>query len=206
MKKLLATALTLALSVPTGAAFAETIKYSTKGTYASTGWHTSDNCAYSFLDVSAGDSATRQTGSGPVTSSYVGVYYSSSNWCTGEYQYQYGSAWGEGEVNVGPKAVTVQATLDSYDYMTGAVNTIEVDLTFVGNGEFTSRGVSNNMTTSGPVRTHYRSVGSTESADVSGTVTLNGTDLTGGATTPTWGWLSTSNNGTVEIVVPDVMH
>lgn len=198
MKKVLVTALTLALAGAASAAVAETIKYTTKDHHAYAGWHLSDDCSYFSLDVSANEYATRQTGSGPVSGSYVGVYYSSSNWCTGEYHYQY--AYGDGTVKGGAKSVTVQANLESYNYMTGETGAIAVDLIFVGNGEYTSKGVSNFMSTSGPVRTRSRSVGSSESADVTGTVTLNGTDMT--TDTPAWGWIGRSNHGSTEIVTP----
>lgn len=199
MKTVLATTLALAIAGTTSMAFAETVKYSTKDNYAYAIWHNSDDCSYSSLDVSATESATRQTGSGPITSSYVGVYYSSSNWCTGEYQY--GAAYGAGNVGVGPKSMTVQATLDTVDYMTGENVVIDVDLTFVGNGEYVTKGVSNNVTIAGPVRTRYRNVGSSESADVSGTVTQNGTSLI--TTELAWAGIGKSNNGTIEITKPD---
>lgn len=202
MKKILATALTLALASATSAAIAETIKYSTKDSYAYASWYASDDCSYSSLNVSASEAATRQTGSGPVTSSYVGVFYSSSNWCTGEYDYGYGYAQGAGDVNVEPKATRVQATLESYDYMSGEIKEIVVDLAFTGNGEYASRGMSNYMSTDGPIRTRSRSVGSSESANVAGTVTVNGVDLIQNSASA-WASIGKSSSGSIEVMTPD---
>lgn len=199
MSKLLSTALVLAIATSGGTAAAEAIKYTTKDNYAYAGWHSSDDCSYSSVDVSASEYASKQTGSGPISGSYVGVYYSGTNWCTGEYSSGY--AYGDGNVAVSPNAVTVRASLPSWDYVSGESQLIELDLKFVGNGEYSSRGISKHTTTSGPVRTRNRHVGSSASADVTGTITLDGVNLVPAGLA--WGDIGKSSHGSVEIYLPE---
>lgn len=201
MKKLLATTIALVVMSAAGIAVAETTKYTTKGSHVDATWSSYDECSSSYVNVMGSESATRQTKTGPVTGSYVSAYYSFSSWCNDEYTYQSGYASGEGEVAIGPKGATLKATLSGYNYDTGETDTLEVDLTAVGNGEFTSKGTSHDTFSSGTYRYKSRQTGTSESADATGTVVLNGTAIATGEAT--WAGVGKSSYGTMEFYKPD---
>lgn len=203
MKTVIATTLAMALVGTAGAAAAETVKYTTKGSHADATWSASDDCSYSYVSVSAGESVTRQTKTGPVSGSMVSVSYSMSNWCTDEYSYVSGYADGAGEVTVGAKSVSAKATLFGYDYMTGETNTIEVEFSAQANGESATRGFAHEMYSSGMTRFQSRQASSYQSADATGQVILNGTPLATGAAS--WSSIGKSSYGTKEVFTADAV-
>ncbi len=198
MKILFTTALALTVASFAFTAIAETTKYSTKGLHTNASWYESDDCSYESLSVSASEAISRQTGTPSTTSTFIGVSYSYSNWCTGQYESRYGS--GEGVVAGGLNSVEVEGSIPFFNYVTNELSTVSVDLTFTSNGEYSSRGTSNFVYVTGPVRNRYRSVGSFESANVSGTVVEDGENL---ADLPlSWAEIGKISNGTLEIVKP----
>lgn len=200
MKKLLATTVALVVMSAAGTAIAETVKYTTKGSYVDATWSSYDDCSSSYVSITGGESATRQSKSGPVTGSYVSAYYSFSSWCNDEYTYHSGYASGEGQVEVGPKGITLDATLTGYNYNTNETEVFELDLVAVGNGEYTSRGTSNDMFSSGMYRYKSRQTGTYESADATGTVVVNGSVIASGEAT--WAGVGKSTYGTMEFFKP----
>lgn len=201
MKSLIASTLVMALAATAGAAAAETVKYATKGSHAEATWYASSDCTYSYVSVSAGESVTRQSKSGPVSGNMVSVSYSISDWCDDEYNYISGYAYGEGNVVVTQKSVSANATVYGYNYITGEMDTLEIQFSAQGNGESITRGFGHDMSSSSMGRYQSRQSSTYESADATGQVTLNGTSLASGQAT--WGSVGKSSYGTMEIFKVD---
>lgn len=197
MKSILASALVLALVGTAGVASAETIKYSSKGAYANASWGTWDECTSEYLHVSGSESATRETGTSPTSGSYLYVSYDKYDWCTGEFQWFFGES--KGQVIAGQK-VTLKGSVTGFSYPAESEATAIVDLTLTSNGEYSSKGTTNYVTTSGGVRTRFRSVGSSESANVSGTVTIDGVNVSNGSP---WAEIGRSSNANMLIIKAD---
>ncbi|MCJ7709962.1 MAG: hypothetical protein MUQ32_03945 [Chloroflexi bacterium] len=79
-----------------------------------------------------------------------------------------------------------------------SLGTIDVDLTLTGTGRVERWHGTGSGGTAGSYQYTSHGSGSSRSADVSGTVTLDGASLTTDAT-PAYGWLFTSKNGYVDV-------
>jgi hypothetical protein len=167
---------------------------------ASASFHGSDECSSTDVYISGFTNVSSSRG-GPRTST-DGVYasYNTFNWCTGEYTYGFGFTE-DASVTGTPRHVDVRATVPIEEYSSEGgpvLRTMTVNLSFDANGDYTSHGV-NNYTYSTPFeRGHYRWVGRSTSADVSGTVTLDGMDLLA-TTTVRDATIFTSNSGSLTI-------
>ncbi|MFS0515437.1 hypothetical protein ACEYW6_12055 [Nostoc sp. UIC 10607] len=193
----IATALTL-LSLSTVPALAATAtKYQIKGQNAYASFYQSDDCSYTYVSVYGFDSATKSGSGAPISQTGGYLDYSSYNYCTGA-QF-YGSGFSENIPFTSNKlnSATLNGTFTVYDYYSETSKTATVNLTWTGTGD-TYRGKSNSRYQGPGYSSIYRSSGSSRDAQVSGTVTLDGTNLIANMTSS--GSLSTSSNGSLEII------
>ena len=79
-----------------------------------------------------------------------------------------------------------------------SLGVVDVDLTLTGTGRIERWHGTNSGGTAGSYQYTSHGTGTSRSADVSGTVTLDGTSLTAGATSA-YGWMFTSRNGYVDV-------
>ncbi|MBD2561096.1 MULTISPECIES: hypothetical protein [Nostoc] len=193
----IATALTL-LSLSTVPALAATAtKYQVKGQNAYASFYQSDDCSYTYVSVYGFDSVTKSGPGAPISQTGGYLDYSSYNYCTGA-QF-YGGGFTENIPFTSNKlnSATLNGTFTVYDYYSETSKTATVNLTWTGTGD-TYRGKSNSRYQGPGYSSIYRSSGSSRDAQVSGTVTLDGTNLIANMTS--YGSLSTSSNGSLEII------
>lgn len=196
MKKAIAGAVLTVLTVSLPAMAAVTYKYQFKGNNAYASFYTYDGCSSTSLNVSAYDSITKDGPGAPTSQVQAYLDYYSYNYCTGAYSSSYGSISNanfviDNQLN----SATLKDTFTVYDYSSNTNKTVEVDLTWTGQ-DFSSKGKSTNVYQTPTSITRYRSTGEYRDAQVSGTVTLDGTNLI--ANTYSYGSLSSSTNGTLE--------
>ncbi len=108
-------------------------------------------------------------------------------------------------LNTGHLAATFQAEeCLTWDEATGecletiSLGEVVVDLTLTGTGRIARWHGTSSGGTAGSYQYTSHGTGTSRSADVSGTVTLNGASLTAGATSA-YGWMFTSKNGYVDV-------
>lgn len=194
----IATALTLlSLStVPTLAATAT--KYQFKGNNASASFYQSDDCSYTSVYVYGFDNATKSGPGAPVSQTAAYLDYSSYNYCTGASLYGYG--YGENVSFTSNKlnSASLNGTFTIYDYNSGGTKTATVNLTWTGTGD-TYRGKYNSSYQGPGYLSKYRSTGSSRDAQVSGNITVDGTDIIANLTT-SYASLSTSSSGDLYII------
>jgi len=193
----IATALTLLTLTNVPVLAATATKYQFKGNNASAYFYQSDDCSYTDVSVNGFDNVTKSGPGAPVSQTGAYLYYSTYNFCTGTQSYGYG--FGDNVTFTSNKlnSATLNGTFTVYDYYSGASKTATVNLTWTGTGD-TYRGKYQSRSQGPGYTSIYRSSGSSRDADVTGTVTLNGTDLIANLTSS--GSLSTSSNGSLEII------
>jgi hypothetical protein len=194
----IATALTL-LSLSTVPALAATAtKYQFKGNNASASFYQSDDCGYNSVSVYGFDNSTKSGPGAPVSQTGAYLYYSSYNFCT-ETQ-SYGEGFGENVTFTTNKlnSAALNGTFTVYDYNSGSTKTATVNLTWTGTGD-TYRGKFNSSYQGTGYLSRYRSTGSSRDAQVSGNVTLDGTDIIANLTS-SYASLSTSSSGDLYII------
>ena len=167
----------------------------------------SDGCTYSYIDVYAIEEMLQSGPGGPVPTAYTAVFLNSWDWCTGQNSGGYG--WDTGAVIRGSavQSLATEATIPMTVCSSGppdwqptcASRTLLVDLAWAANGETASHGQSTRHTSSPYMTVHSRSVGSMTTADVAGTLLLDGTDL---LATMTWraGGLSRTREGEITFI------
>jgi hypothetical protein len=167
----------------------------------------SDGCTYDYITVYAIEEMTQSGPGGPAPTAYTAVFLNSWDWCTGQNSGGYG--WDTGAVIRGSavQSLVTEATIPMTvcssappDWQqTCASQTLLVDLAWAANGENASQGQSTQHTSSPYMTVHSRSVGSMTTADVAGTLLLDGTDL---LATMTWraGGLSRTREGEITFI------
>lgn len=150
---------------------------------ASASFYGSDECSSTSVYITGFTNVSGSAGGPPSYSDGVYASYDMFNWCTGEYTYGYGFS-DDATVTGNPSHLTVSATVPITEYSSDGTTTrtLVVNLSFDPNGDYTSHGVSNYRYSTPFERGHYRFVGRSTSADVTGTVTLDGMDLLAGTT------------------------
>lgn len=169
---------------------------------ATANFYGSDGCSYTNVYVSGYADAIGTAGGGrPTHSTVVYVDYYINNYCDGTYAYGYGSTTDGTVTGQDLQSAEVRATVPVYEYSStsgSSTGTAGVNLVFTANGNYVSRGESHYTYTTPFERVRNRQVGQSTSANVSGTVTLDGTNLLAGTTSQDAS-ISRSNSGTVTI-------
>lgn len=197
-----ATLTVLSLSLPAMAG--TTNKYTFKGQSASASFYQqNDDCSASSVYVWAADNVSRSAPGAPSAQKEAQVYYSNSNWCTGQYSYGYGSAPDATFTsNNSLKSAALNGTFTVYEYSSDnpeseVSKTVNVALAWTGTGD-TFRGNSHSLYQwmGGMSRSRYN--GSYRDAQVSGNVSLDGKNLI--SNLASYASLYSTNSGSMEIV------
>lgn len=196
MKTAIAGAVLTALSLSLPAVAATIDKYQFKGENASASFYQYDECNSTSVYVSAYTSITKSAPGAPTEQMGAYLDYYNYNYCTGTYSSGSGSS-PNATFTIDNKlsSATLKGTFAVYDYSSGTTKTADVNLTWTGVGD-TNRGKSQYTYQTPTSTTRYRSVGSDREAQVSGSVIVDGTNLT--ANTSSYGYLSSSNSGSVD--------
>jgi hypothetical protein len=185
----------LSLSLPTVAATTDTFQF--KGEHAYAFFGQSDGCSDTGVDVSVYDSVTRSSPGRATPQTEAYLYYYSYNYCTGTYSSGYGSSSNVTFTsNNQLSSATLNGTFSIYNYTSDTTKTANVALTWTGVGD-TFRGSSHSRYQGPGYTSNERSVGSSRTAQVSGSVTVDGNNLISGLSGA--GVLSSSNSGSVQI-------
>lgn len=190
----------LSFSLPAMAATTE--KFQVKGQNASASFYQSDDCSSSGVSVWAADSVSRSAPGAPTSEKGANVSYWNSNWCTGKYSYGYGYAPNVTfTANNQLSSASLKGTFKVDEYSSEnpdstTAKTVDVALNWTGTGE-TFRGHSSSHYQWMGGMSHSRYVGSYRTADVSGSVTMDGKNLI--ANLPGFGDLNSSSSGSMQI-------
>lgn len=187
-----------ALSMSLPAMAATTYRYQIRGENAYADFYKFDECSQTGVSIFAADNVTRTSPGAPTAQKEAHLYYWNYNFCTGASSSGGGSS--QNFTFTSSKQLDtakLNGTFTVNDYNTGDTKEIAVDLTWTGTGDI-SRGNSHSRYQGAGYSSNYRSVGSYRQADVSGSVTLNGTNLLNGLTG--YGNLNSSNSGSLEII------
>jgi len=173
-------ALTLfTLALPVSAASAD--RYRFRGQNVSAEWESFNGCLETFTYVFAAESQTHDAPGAPSTTAGVSVGVSVYDYCAGENLLSaFGSATlpeGTRLISGGLQSATIQATVQAYDYISGATVPVTVDLHWEGQGEITRSTNRSNYQSSG-YRYSLSSSGTSRPASVTGDVTVAGVSYT----------------------------
>lgn len=196
MKKAIVGTVLTVLSFSLPAMAAVTNKYQFKGNNAYASFYTYDGCSSSNVYISAYKSITKDGPGAPTSQVQAYLDYYNYNYCTGTYSSGYGYISNANfTIDNSLNSATLKDTFTVYDYWSNTNKTVQVDVTWTGN-DISSKGKSTYLYQTPTSITRYRSTGETRDAGVSGTVTLDGTNLI--ANTNSYASLSSSTNGTLE--------
>ncbi len=199
MKKVmlgLGTAL-VALSMGLPAMAATTSKYQVKGENAYADFYQSDECNYTGVNVFVANSVTKTSGA-PTTQKEAYLSYWKYNFCTGVSSSGYGSSNDfTSTLSKQLDSANLTGTFTITDYSTGTTKNADVNINWTGTGDV-SRGNSHYRYQNAGYSSNYRSVGSSRQANVSGSVTVDGTNILAGLTG--YGNLNSSTNASLEII------
>ncbi|MBW4575315.1 MAG: hypothetical protein KME08_08525 [Aphanothece sp. CMT-3BRIN-NPC111] len=194
-----ATLAVLSLSLPAMAA--TSYKYQVKGQSANAGFYQYDECNSNSVYVYAGDNVTRNAPGAPTSQKYAEIYYSNYNFCTGVGSYSYGSSSDATFTTNQLNSANLKGTFTVNEYLpdgsSGTTKTVNVDLTWTGTGD-TYRGNSHSHFQGSGYISNSRYIGAYRDSQVSGSVTADGKNLI--ANLSSYGSLSTSNSGSLEII------
>jgi hypothetical protein len=197
MKSALIASLTvLALTAPTFAATTDKYQYKDESAYAS--FYQYDGCNYTYVSVSAYENIAKTAPGSSTSQKQAFLSYSSYNYCNGTISYGYGSL-SNPNLNISKKldSATLTGTFTVNDYYGNSQNVVEVSLEWTGEGDI-SRG-RNQSSYQGPgYFSKYRGTGSYRDANVTGNVTVNGTNLISNLSGDAG--LSSSTSGSMTII------
>ncbi|WP_250122357.1 hypothetical protein [Chroococcidiopsis sp. CCMEE 29] len=196
MKTAIAGAVLTALSLSLPAIAATTNKFHVKGQNVSANFYQYDDCNSTNVYVSAYNNITKDSPGAPTEQLGAYLDYYNYNYCTGTYSYVSGSSSSANfTIDNRLDSATLNGTFTLYDYSSRTPKTADVALTWKGVGD-TSSGKSN-YTYQTPTSTiRSRSNGESRDAEVSGSITLDGTNLI--TNTSNYGYLSSSKSGYLE--------
>lgn len=182
----------LSLSLPAAAA-SDTYQFKGESAYGS--FYQYDNCSYTGLHASAYGGISRNEPGAPTAQTQAYLSYYSYNFCTGSYSS--GSGFSS-DVNFSSSPSLNSASLSGaipvYDYSTGSERTVNVDLKWVGTGDI-ARGRNSYHYQSPSYSSISRSTGSYRDAAISGSVTLDGTNLIAGSSNSSASLASSTSGG-----------
>jgi hypothetical protein len=178
-----------------------------KGLEGYAAFATETDCASSFLELYAIEQTNAQGPGKPEGGHSLAVFYSSYDWCTGESRYGFGETAdadirGSGVASLRARA-TVPLQVCYYDPMTYQEICVEgiadVDLDWAANGEQSTHGLNTRHASTPSFSLRSHSVGSTATADVTGSLVIDGSDI---VPTATWsaGGLSRVREGSIELI------
>ncbi|WP_341527999.1 hypothetical protein WKK05_01170 [Nostoc sp. UHCC 0302] len=186
------------LSLTTVPALAAAQKYTVKGENASASFYQyDDNCSYTNVYVSAFNNITKSTPSAPTSQQGSYLSYDSYNYCTGAYSY--GSGFSDTPtftIANSLQSATLNGTYTVFDYYSGTSKTAVVDLTWTSTGN-TYRGNSHSHYQRPGYISNYRTKSTSSEAQVTGSITIDGTNII--ANLPSYGFLSSSNDGSLTV-------
>jgi hypothetical protein len=187
-------ALTL-ISLTLPAVGATTEKYQFRGQNASASFYQYDYCNSTYVSVYAFDNVSKTAPGAPTSQKEANVYYSNYNYCTGQGSYVYGSSTNATFTTSQLNSASLSGTFTLTDY-SGNTKTADVNLSWTGSGD-TYRGNSHSHNQGPGYSSNYRSVGGYREAQVSGNVTIDGTNVI--TNLSSYGYLSSSNSGSLSI-------
>lgn len=196
------TALTI-LSLTTIPALAAPYKYQyqVKGENASASFYQYEDCSYTSIYVSAFDNLTKDAPGAPTTQQGAYIDYSTYNYCTGAYSYGYGfSDNASVTISNSLQSATLTGSFTLYNYYLGTSQTANVNLTWTATGN-TYRSNSHSHSQGQGYLSNYRSKNTSRDAEVTGSITIDGTEVIAGLSS--YGYLSSSNSGSLTIYKPN---
>lgn len=174
-----------------------TENYQFRGKSASAYFYQYDECNSTSVSVWASEMVSKSAPGAPTDQTEAFVSYGTWNWCTGQYSYGYGSGT---NVTFQPgnslSGASLTGTFTLYDYPTGSSKTASVNLTWTGTGTTNRENSHYTSHWMGGI-SKYRYNGSYRTADVSGSVTVDGKNVTSGLTSE--GYLNSSNSGSMQL-------
>lgn len=186
----------LTFAVP--ALAASNTKSQFRGEYAYASFDQYDDCSYLSVSVNAFDNVTKSGPGAPTPQKEAYFYYSSYNYCTGQYFSSYGSVTNPSfNVQGKGKSASLNTTIPLYDYYTGTSKTAYVNLNWTSTGE-TYRGRYNSQSQGPGYMFRYRSNGSWSDAQISGSITIDGIDVISGLSS--YASIGSSNSGNMEMI------
>ncbi|MGB3206412.1 MAG: hypothetical protein WBB28_15600 [Crinalium sp.] len=200
MKKVilgLGTAL-VALSMSLPAMAATTSKYQVKGENAYADFYKFDECSQTGVSVFGANNVTKNSPGSPTTQKDAYLYYWNYNFCTGAASSGYGSSTdftftADKQLN----SASLTGTFTVTDYNSETTKNVPVSINWTGTGEI-SRGNSHSRYQGAGYSSNYRSTGSYRQANVSGSVTVDGSNILAGLTG--YGNLNSSTSASLEII------
>ncbi len=196
MKTAIAGAVLTVLSVSLPVVAATTFKYQFKGQNAFASFYQYDECTSQSVYVTAFTNRTKDGPGAPTQQMGADVSYSNYNFCTGTYSSGFGSSPNaEFTIDNQLNSATLTGTFVATEYESNTPKTVEVNVTWTGT-DFSSKGRNTNVYQTPNSIITYRSNGEFREAKVSGSVIVDGTNLT--ANTSSYGSLNSSTNGTFE--------
>lgn len=178
---LVAAALTVGALIPAFAG-AEIFRYRSSGDSATASFSTGDatGCVWTYVDVYVNENQVRVEAGPSEPATYVNLSLFGFDLCQGTYIYDlYANAIvpdSAFRISGNLQSASLQTTVEAYNWMTGAVESMTLDLTWTGEGDV-HRGHNNNHSSYPGVRYMSRSNGSYRVAVPSGSVTFQGTNL-----------------------------
>lgn len=160
---------------------------------------TADTCGITSLSVTVTQNTSHPSASGmPTRSDDAAFSWFSSNFCTGTFS-QFIGFGQDISISGNSQQLTASGTFNVTDIVNNTQKPLTLDLTFTQNGDFFSRGVNNNSTSTPQSFTHVHSVGTTSSATITGHVILDGVDLLSPSGT-FFDFITSANQGDVTIL------
>lgn len=196
MKTAIAGAVLTVLSVSLPVVAATTTRYQFKGQNASASFSQYDECNSKYISVFAFTSRTKDAPGAPTEQMGVDLYISNYNFCTGESSSGYGSSPNakftiDNQLN----SATLTGTFPVSDYSSSTTKTVNVNLTWTGTG-LSTKGRNNSFYQTPTSVSRYRSNGEYRDAQISGSITLDNTNLI--TNTTSYATLSSSTSGSYE--------
>lgn len=204
LSTLVLTTLTLGLATP---AAAETNIHRARGNTAFATWAQAAGCSFSDVQINVTEGVTRNTGTGPVESTVVYVYgnlydmcYGSPNYgtqvfYTGTFETEPGTAF----TYAGLRTAALKVTMPVNEYGSRGVivGSLTIELSWVGTNTYFNTGSSSSRQV-GPEGIYVqRQFGMQRSANVTGSVLLDGVSVTNGDSLAE---VSRASEGTLTII------
>ncbi len=160
--------------------------------------HTFALCNSTYVFVSAYNNITKDAPGAPTSQKRAELYYWNYDYCNGTMRSSgYGSVINpEFTIDKQLNSATLNETFTVYDESSGTQKSVDVALTWTGTGD-TYRGNSHYHYQGPGYMSNYRSVGSDRNAQVSGSVTLDGTNIIENLSS--FSLMNSSNSGSVTV-------
>lgn len=196
MKAAIAGAVLTVLSISLPVVAATTTRYQFKGQNAYASFYQYDECNSKYISVSAFTSRTKDGPGTPTAQMGVDLYISNYNFCTGDSSSGYGSSPNANfTIDNQLNSATLTGTFPVTDYSSGTTKTVDVNLTWTGTGSST-KGRNNSFSQTPTSIWRYRSNGEYRDAQITGSITLDNSNLI--TNTNSYATLSSSTYGSYE--------